>query len=369
LSLISYAQNQEDVMLWRALGDVEGGFYVDVGAADPSYLSVTRLFYEQGWHGINLEPDETYFAALLRDRPRDINLCLCASRTPGPRTFHAIVDTGLSTLDDAIARANAAAGWKVQERIVDSRPLTDILREHRREGPIHFLKIDVEGAEAEVLAGLDLAQFRPWIVLLEATLPNSRVPSHAEWEPLLLGANYRFAWFDGLNRFYLAGEMAERLAPHFDLPPNIFDGFLPPASLLERTEAAERRAAAAEQHAEQRAAAAEQRAAAAEQRTAAAEQRAAAAEQRTAAAEQRAAAAEQRTAAAEQRAEQRATAAEQRATAAEQRAAAAEQRADDLRVQRDEARHEVQLMHDSTSWRLTAPVRWVGRLARRRPKD
>ena len=31
----SSAQNFEDVMLYRALGDVETGFYIDVGAQDP----------------------------------------------------------------------------------------------------------------------------------------------------------------------------------------------------------------------------------------------------------------------------------------------------------------------------------------------
>jgi FkbM family methyltransferase len=303
VKLVSYAQNQEDVMLWRALRDVEGGFYVDVGAADPTDLSVTRLFYEHGWHGINLEPAEHYFEALRRARPRDINLCVCANRTAGQATFHTIADTGLSTLDEEVARGHAAAGWKVENRTVDCRPLTDILHEHRPEGPIHFLKIDVEGAEADVLAGLDLSLFRPWILLLEATEPNSPVPNNKEWEPLLLGANYHFAWFDGLNRFYLASERAAQLAPHFELPPNVFDDFELPVRLLGRTEAAE----------------------------------------------------------------QRAEAADQRAAAAEQRAAAAERLADEMRAERDEARREVQAMHTSTSWKVTAPLRRLGRLARRRP--
>ncbi|RQU92579.1 FkbM family methyltransferase, partial [Burkholderia cenocepacia] len=48
MTLISFAQNQEDVMLWRALGHVHNGFYIDVGAADPVDLSVTKLFYDHG---------------------------------------------------------------------------------------------------------------------------------------------------------------------------------------------------------------------------------------------------------------------------------------------------------------------------------
>ena len=44
---ISYAQNFEDVILWRALNHVENGFYVDVGAMDPTEHSVTKAFYNE----------------------------------------------------------------------------------------------------------------------------------------------------------------------------------------------------------------------------------------------------------------------------------------------------------------------------------
>ena len=47
MPLISYSQNFEDAMLWRALSEVKGGFYIDVGAWDPDRDSVTLAFYEQ----------------------------------------------------------------------------------------------------------------------------------------------------------------------------------------------------------------------------------------------------------------------------------------------------------------------------------
>jgi hypothetical protein len=55
---LNYAQNYEYVILWRAFRDLQRGFYVDVGAADPETLSVTQAFYERGWSGINMEPLE-----------------------------------------------------------------------------------------------------------------------------------------------------------------------------------------------------------------------------------------------------------------------------------------------------------------------
>ena len=57
MTFVSYAQNFEDVMLHRALNHVVRGFYIDVGAADPEALSVTKAFYDNGWHGINVGTD------------------------------------------------------------------------------------------------------------------------------------------------------------------------------------------------------------------------------------------------------------------------------------------------------------------------
>jgi hypothetical protein len=52
---VSYAQNYEDILLGRALRKSEG-FYIDVGANHPVFHSVTKLFHDRGWRGINVEP-------------------------------------------------------------------------------------------------------------------------------------------------------------------------------------------------------------------------------------------------------------------------------------------------------------------------
>ena len=66
MTFISYAQNYEDVMLWRALQHVENGFYVDVGANDPTVDSVTKAFYDRGWRGLNIEPVQLYYKKPLQ---------------------------------------------------------------------------------------------------------------------------------------------------------------------------------------------------------------------------------------------------------------------------------------------------------------
>ena len=134
MPFISYAQNYEDVILWRALKDVEQGFYVDVGAADPEELSVTRAFYDRGWSGINVEPLDEYFNRLVKDRPRDTNLKVAVGKEVGLRKFHTIEGTGLSTLDPQIAARQQAAGWQVQRYRCAG---DDIVENSRRLCPTH----------------------------------------------------------------------------------------------------------------------------------------------------------------------------------------------------------------------------------------
>ena len=45
MSFVSYSQNFEDVMLWRALKYVENGFYIDIGSQDPVIDYVSLAFY------------------------------------------------------------------------------------------------------------------------------------------------------------------------------------------------------------------------------------------------------------------------------------------------------------------------------------
>lgn len=220
----SYAQNCEDVLLWRALGHIKNGFYIDVGANDTEEHSVTKAFYERGWWGINVEPLPIYHQRFVEQRPRDINLALAAGSSAAEITLYDVEGVhGWATLDPQIAQAHQAEGYTLLESKVQVVPLSEICQKHVT-GTIHFLKIDVEGFEEAVLRGMDFQRWRPWILVIEATLPNSTITNHEQWEHLVVSAAYEFAYFDGLNRYYVAQEQ-QQLASALHLQPNVFDHF------------------------------------------------------------------------------------------------------------------------------------------------
>ena len=199
---------------------MSNGFYIDVGAFDPTIDSVTRLFYDHGWHGINVEPHPLYSSRLKEERLRDFNLQIALSDRTGTSSFYVVGNTGLSSLEKDYAQANPGQQDNIRDFSVRTETLSDIWDRYvPRDQEVHFLKIDVEGAERKVIAGAVWQLHRPWVLIVEANLPNSDIPSHSDWEPLLTAAKYDFAFFDGLNRYYVAKER-EHLKGALSRPAN-----------------------------------------------------------------------------------------------------------------------------------------------------
>jgi len=219
-AFVSYAQNGEDVRLWHAFGprqadqDASRLTYVEVGANYPRDLSISAALHDLGWRGLLVEADPYLAQGLRLGRPGDVVEQVAAAAREGELRFFQVPGTGLGTVDEAEAQAAASRGFEVRESVVPSRPLSAILDDFlagRPDATIHALTIDVEGAEAEVLVGLNLERHRPWVVCIEAIEPGTRLPSHHTWEPALLAGGYRAAGFDGINRWYVAEEYADQV--------------------------------------------------------------------------------------------------------------------------------------------------------------
>ncbi len=228
-TFISFGQNHEDVVLWRALAGHGPGRYVEVGANDPTSSSITRAFYDRGWSGVEVEPVQAFAEAYRRERPRDTVVQAAITDAPVETvTLHVVDSTGLSTLVDEIAQRNQEQGWVSHDEVVPARRLDDVLAEHLDPAEdVHFMVVDTEGAEHNVLASVDLRRWRPWVLVIEATAPNSPEPTHEAWEHIVIAAGYEFCLFDGLSRFYVVEERATQLRTALSSPANPLDSFVP----------------------------------------------------------------------------------------------------------------------------------------------
>jgi FkbM family methyltransferase len=307
MTFISYAQNFEDVMLWRALKHVSNGFYIDIGAQDPVRDSVSLAFYKNGWRGVHVEPTQQYSKNLRLSRPDEQVMQVAISDEKCTLKFFEFPDTGLSTGDASIAALHMANGFAAVETEVLTISMDELLNQFSNR-EIHWLKIDVEGHESHVLKSWNSSDVRPWVLVVESTKPLSNELTHQEWEADLLAKGYIFAYFDGLNRYYVS-EKHQAFLKDFETPPNIFDDFsLSGLASQPFYEQIELKA----QHGESRA----------------------------------------------QQAESRAQQAESRAQQAESRAQQAETASNHVQSQ-------LRATLTSRSWRVTGPLRWFGTQARR----
>lgn len=204
MAFISYAQNFEDVTLWRALEHVPAGRYIDVGAQDPAIDSVSKAFYERGWRGLHVVPLPCHAEALRGDRPDETVVQLALPHQDGASPEPQLLDNIGLTRD-------AGLGSKLPLRTAFAA-LKGL--------PVHWMKIDAEGLQEAIVRGWDSEALRPWIVLIKATEPTSAEACNQDAERILLAARYEFACFNGVYRFYLAAEHAE-LMPALSSSPQV----------------------------------------------------------------------------------------------------------------------------------------------------
>jgi len=250
MTFISYSQNFEDVMLWRALKHIKNGFYIDVGANHPEEDSVTKSFYENGWSGINIEPEKEFYELLEDDRPKDINLNIAISANVNSIDFFVSKVRGWSTTDTGNSHNLKDKDVFNEVRNVQAMSLDKLIMQHNIK-KVHFLKVDVEGAEKDVLESLSFKKIRPWVVLVEATKPATLIDISSEWEHILFENNYKYAYFDGINKYYIDEQHLDLLSA-FKYPPNVFDEFALVSEVRAEAKAREAEAKAGEAEAKAR---------------------------------------------------------------------------------------------------------------------
>lgn len=218
--IVTYAQNGEDVILRRLFEGKDKGFYIDIGANHPVNLSTTKYFFDLGWRGINVEPIRKLHNLFVKERPFDLNLNVAIGEENKSHEFFEVATFHeLSTFSSELASKLARNGYQINSHRVKTITGDTLFSQYVNE-PVDFLKIDVEGWEHVVIHSINFIKWRPKVILVEATTPGVPFPgwnnlinieTSSKWEGHILKNGYIFAYFDGLNKFYVNKEFSHFL--------------------------------------------------------------------------------------------------------------------------------------------------------------
>ena len=178
-----YSQlGQDKWVLGKIFPGVTDGYFVDIGAWDAEILSNTKALEEAGWSGVCLEP----FPRNWTDRTcRLFEEVVYSTKGEVIRFRQADV---LGGIDDLIVHHKAeVASAPVVE--LTTTTLDDVLDRANAPRFVHYVSIDTEGSELEILKGLSFSKYTVGAFTIEH---NSEEPKRRQIRELLEANGYRF---------------------------------------------------------------------------------------------------------------------------------------------------------------------------------
>lgn len=190
----SYSSNKEDVLIDILTGFKQNGIYIDVGANHPDVISVTKKFYNRGWHGINIEPNYDNYLLFLEKRTRDLNLNFGIADKEGELDFFFKPEatTAETTGFTFSKKVYNERGYNFKSKKVKVIPLKKVFEDNKLTF-VDFINIDTEGFENEILKGNDWEKYKARVLCVEGR----------GYDKFLKQFGYKQALFDGTNTYYV----------------------------------------------------------------------------------------------------------------------------------------------------------------------
>ena len=177
---LTFAANDLDLLIAELIPSP--GFYVELGANDGVAQSQTKyLEVYHGWHGVLIEPTPEIFKMLKMNRSKRNyfeNSACVSFKFPNskiPMLYSDLMTIGLEGQNDIANRGLHAhegighllRGSENYEYSASATTLNQILTTSKAPRVIELLSLDVEGAELEVLRGIDFTRYKFKILLVE----------------------------------------------------------------------------------------------------------------------------------------------------------------------------------------------------------
>lgn len=175
---ISHSQFGEDMLVRALTKDIKNGFYIEIGAHHPVYISNTYHFYSKGWRGINIDaiPGSMDIFNILRTRDINLEVCIVPGSSSKKIKFFMFEQSAFNTCDLDMAKQALSKGNKLfKEVMLPGFTITEILDSYLpKETKIDFMSIDVEGLDEEILMSNDWERYQPKIIIFEKHLTNEQ---------------------------------------------------------------------------------------------------------------------------------------------------------------------------------------------------
>jgi FkbM family methyltransferase len=178
----SFSQLQQDlVALWvkeRIFGKESQGYFVELGATNGIHLSNTFMLEKfHGWSGILCEPSVNYYPELIKNRNVSTEN-RCVFSTTGEMLEFIDRDIGEHSSLSGFYRNGGGLDKSEKERAryqVESITLGDLLSKHDAPNQIHFLSIDTEGSEYEILKNFDFKEREVVFICVELSFNSELI--------------------------------------------------------------------------------------------------------------------------------------------------------------------------------------------------
>lgn len=205
---VTYAQHGEDLMLLNLIHLIGTGpkTYLDLGAYDPTTISNTRLLYERGHRGVNVEANPNLIEAFERERPEDVNVCRAVGLLAGAGPLYMFSSTsGRNTMSiDEVQNYDHPVEQTLTVPVSTINQIVECCCNGRFPD---ILLCDIEGLDYDVLDSADFERLgRPMIICVE-----TRRHEGERMRTMLNRKGFGFLCRMGENLIFLRAEMMQRV--------------------------------------------------------------------------------------------------------------------------------------------------------------
>lgn len=192
----TYSLFGEDLVALKFFKNEKKGFYVDIGCYHPTHINNTYLLYKKGWNGINIDVSQFSIDLFKFMRPDDLNYkCAVSETNKKVNLYYQKEHSQLTSINKLTAKKFIKG--RLKKKIINSYSLEEILSWGKyKDYEIDFLDVDVEGADLQVLKGLNFSKRKPKLICVEIHQKNFR--KHKIYR-FLIKKKYKLIWQESFS--------------------------------------------------------------------------------------------------------------------------------------------------------------------------